>query len=288
MNPAGLACAVVLLVMWRWRPPRLAAAGLGTRNRPEAGRTGPQHPAARLVSALGALLGLAAAVPLLAGVFLAPVLMGAPSYGLAGFVALMTTSVLLAIAGGELVLQRNYGTRDAPRTWPHQPVSPALLTTAVLALLVFLLTLVFTAAGQALLAEEPDWAPAALFTAGTAVMTLPAFLTARLRRSVPDLPAGMDAALRAITVHRTVRTLAASVTAQAALLLLTRSTAWAAVFGPGAFGDAVDPAAGSWWPATLAGSVLGTTAMVIAVIPVRRPARARTTPAPRPEKEPAE
>ena len=35
-NPAGLACTVVLLVMWWWRPPRLAAAGLGVRNRPEA------------------------------------------------------------------------------------------------------------------------------------------------------------------------------------------------------------------------------------------------------------
>jgi hypothetical protein len=287
MNPAGLACTVVLFVMWWWRPPRLASAGPGTRNRPETGLTGPQHPAARLVSALGALQGLAAAVSLLAGVFLAPALMGAASYGFAGFVALMTAAVLLTIAGGELVLQRNYGTRDAPRTWPRQPVSPALLTTAIVALLVFLLTLVPTAAGQALLAEEPDWAPAALFTAGTAVMALPAFLTARLRQSVPDLPAGMDAALRAITVHRTVRTLAASFTAQAAILLLTRSTAWAAVFGADTFGDAVDPAAGSWWPAILAGSVLGAAATVIAVIPVRRLARARTTPAPRPEKEPA-
>ncbi len=76
-NPAGLAGMVVLLVMWGWRPPRLAAAGLGARNRPEAGiATGPQHPAARLVSSLGALLGLAAAVPLAAGAFLYQALCG--------------------------------------------------------------------------------------------------------------------------------------------------------------------------------------------------------------------
>ena len=79
MNPAGLACTVVLLVMWCWRPPRLAAAGLGRRNRPESGvATGRQHPAARLVSSLGALLGLAAAVPLVAGAFLSPVLVAVP------------------------------------------------------------------------------------------------------------------------------------------------------------------------------------------------------------------
>ena len=288
MNPAGLACTVVLLVMWWWRPPRLASAGLGVRNRPEPGiDIGPQHPAARLVYSLGALLGLAAAVPLLAGVFLAPVLMAAASQGLAGVVAIMTVPVLLAIAGCELVLQRNYGAPAAPRTWPRQPVSPALLTTAVLALLVFLVALVVTAAGQVLLAEEPDWVPAALLAAGTAVVSLPAFLTARHRQAVPGLPAGMDAALRAITVHRTVRTLAASLTAQAGVLLLTQSLAWAAVIGPDVFGDAVDPAAGSWWPATLAGSFLGAAATVIAVIPVRWLARVRPTPVPRANKEPA-
>ena len=64
--------------------------------------------------------------------------MAVASYGFAGFVALMAASVLLVIAAGELLLQHNYGSPDAPRSWPRQPVSPALLTTAVLALLVFL------------------------------------------------------------------------------------------------------------------------------------------------------
>ena len=84
-NPAGLAGMVVLLVMWWWRPPRLAAAGLGARNRPEPGiATGRQHPAARLVSSLGALLGLAAAVPLVAGAFLAQALRPPPATVLRG------------------------------------------------------------------------------------------------------------------------------------------------------------------------------------------------------------
>ena len=283
-NFAGLAATVVLLVMWWWRPPRLASAGLGVRNRPESGiAAGRQHPAARLVSSLGALLGLAAAVPLVAGAFLAPVIMAAAGYGLAGLVAVMGTCVLLVIAGGELVLQRNYRTPEAPRTWPRQPVSPALLTTAVLALLVFLAALAVTAAGQALLAEDPGWVPVALLTAGTCVAALPAFLRARSRQGVRDAPRGLDAALRAITVHRVVRTLAATLTAQAGVLLLTQTNAWAAVFGPDAFGDAVDPAAGSWWPATLAGAVLAASAVVIAVIPVG--GLARKTPAPLPRKE---
>ena len=283
-NFAGLAATVVLLVMWWWRPPRLASAGLGVRNRPESGiATGRQHPAARLVSSLGALLGLAAAVPLVAGAFLAPVIMAAAGYGLAGLVALMGICVLLVIAGGELVLQRNYGSPEAPRTWPRQPVNAALLTTAVLALLVFLAALVVTTAGRALLAEDPGWVPVALFTAGTCVAALPAFLRARSRQGIRDAPRGLDAALRAITVHRIVRTLAATLTAQAGVLLLTQTNAWAAVFGSDAFGDAVDPAAGSWWPATLAGAVLAASALVIAIIPVG--GLARKTPAPLPRKE---
>ncbi len=286
-NFAGLAATVVLLVMWWWRPPRLAAATLGVRNRPESGvATGRQHPAARLVSSLGTLLGLAAAVPLAAGAFLSPLLTAADSYGLAGVVALTSASVLLVIAAGEFLLQRNYGSPEAPRGWPRQPVSPALLTTAVLALLAFLAVLSVTAAGQARLAEGPGWVPTGLLTAGACAASLPAFLTARFRHGVRDAPRGLDAALRAITLHRTVRTLAATLTAQAAALLLTQSQAFAAVFGPDAFGT-VNPAAASWWPATLAGSVLGAAALVIAVIPVRTLARARTAEARRPDQEPA-
>ena len=282
-NPEGLACTVVLLIMWWWRPPRLAAAGLGARNMPEPGiATGRQHPAARLVSSLGALLGLAAAVPLLAGAFLSQALLAAASYGFAGFVALMAVPVLLVIAAGELLLQHNYGHPDAPRSWPRQPVSPALLTTAVLALLVFLVVLTVTALGQARLAEGPGWAPAGLLTAGVCAVALPVLLLARRRQGVADAPAGLDSALRAITVHRVVRTLAAALTAQAGVLLLTQSNAWAAVLGRSAFGE-TDPAATTWWPAIAAGAVLGVTATVTAVIPVRGPARPAPAPLPRTE-----
>ena len=284
-NVAGLAATVVLFVMWWWRPPRLAAAGLGVRNRPESGvATGRQHPAARLVSSLGALLGLAAAVPLVAGIFLSQLVLAAASYGLAGFAALTAASVLLVIAAGEFLLQRNYGNPEAPRGWPRQPISPALLTTAVLALFVFLAVLGVTAAGQARLAEGPGWVPNGLLTAGACAASLPAFLMAGFREGVRDAPRGLDAALRAITLHRVARTLAATLTAQAGVLLLTQSNAWAAVLGLAAFGE-TDPAAGSWWPATLAGSVLAAAAMVIAVIPVRT--LARSAPAPRPDREPA-
>ncbi|MDP9984535.1 hypothetical protein J2W14_003961 [Pseudarthrobacter oxydans] len=279
-NPEALACGVVLLVMWGWRPPRLATAGLGARNRPEPGiAAGRQHPAARLVSSLGALLGLAAAVPLLTGAFLAQAL-AAAGYGFAGLVALMAVLVLLVIAAGELLLQHNYGTPEAPRGWPRPPVSPALLTTAVLALLAFLVVLLVTALGQARLAEGPGWVPAGLLTAGVGAVALPVLLLARRRRGVADAPAGLDPALRAITVHRVVRTLAAALTAQAGVLLLTQSNAWAAVLGRAAFGQ-TDPAAATWWPAIAAGAVLGVAATVIAVIPVRGPARPAPAPLPR-------
>lgn len=282
-NPAGLAGMAVLLVMWWWRPPRLAAAELGVRNRPEAGISpGRQHPAARLVSSLGALLGLAAAVPLLAGLFLAQALIAAASYGFAGFVALMAASVLFVITAGELLLQRNYGTPEAPRPWPRQPVSPALLTTAVLALLIFLIVLIVTALGQDRLATGPDWVPAGLLTAGVCAAALPAVFTARLRQGVAGAAAGLDAALRAITVHRVVRTLAATLTAQAGVLMLIQSNAWAAVLGRAAFGE-TDPAAVFCGPAVAAGAVLCVVATVIAVIPVGT--LARPAPAPLPRKE---
>jgi hypothetical protein len=288
-NPAGVVGTAVLLVMWCWRPPRIATAGLGAGNRPISGlQAGGQHPAVRLIASLGPLLGLAAAAPLLAGVFIVPGLMAAATgFGMAGVAALMAVAVLLVIAGGELLLQRNYGDARAPRSWPRQPVSPALLTTAVLALLMFLVVLAITAAGQLRLHVEPDWVPPTLLAAAGMAASLPAFLAARLRHPVPGLGAGMDAALRAVTIHRAVRTLAAMFTAQAAVLLLTQSPAWAAVFAASSFGSPLNPSATSWWPATLAGAILGVAATVIAVVPVAWPARTPAGPAPRRDKEPA-
>ncbi|BCW72376.1 hypothetical protein [Arthrobacter sp. NicSoilB8] len=168
--------------------------------------------------------------------------------------------------------------------WPRPPVSPAMLTTASLALLVFVAVLSVTAVGQARLAEAPGWVPAGLLTAGACAAALPAILTARFRQGVRDAPRGLDAALRAITIHRVARTLAATLTAQAAVLLLTQSNAWAAVLGRDAFWE-TDPAATSWGPALAAGTVLGVAATVIAVIPVG--AAAPRSPAPLPGQEAA-
>ena len=288
-NPAALAGMAVLLVMWLWRPPRIAAAGAGARSRPATGLgPGGRHPAARLISSLGPLLGLATAVPLLAGFFIVPGLMAdVAAFGMAGFVALMAAMVLLVLAAGELLLQRNYGDPTAPRGWPRQPVGPALLTTAVVALLVFALALAVTAAGQERLYGEQDWVPTALLAAAGAAASVPAFLTARRRHGVPGLAAGVDAALRAVTLHRAVRTLAAMFTAQAAVLLLTQGPAWAAVLTGSSFGEAVNPSATSWWPATLAGAVLGAIATIIAVVPVVGPSRLPAAPAPQRDREPA-
>jgi hypothetical protein len=288
-NPASLGGMAVLLAMWVWQPPRIAAAWLGTRNRPVAGlQTGGQPPAVRLVSSLGPLLGLAAALPLLAGVFIVPGLTAsAAGFGMAGLVTLVAATVLLVLAAGELLLQRNYGDTDAPRGLPRQPVSPAMLTTAVLALLTFLLVLAVTGAGRTQLHQEPDMLPASLLAIVGAGASVPALAAAKLRKGVPGLAAGMDAALRGVTVHRAVRTLAALFVAQAAVLLLAQSPAWAAVFVASAFGEPINPSAGSWWPATLAGAILGGVATVIAVVPVTGPVRTSASPAPRRDPEPA-
>jgi len=288
-NPAGVVGMAVLLVMFAWQPPRLAAADLGTRNRPVAGlKAGGRHPAARLIASLGPLLGLAAAVPLLAGAFIVPGLTAAAAgFGLAGFVALMAAMVLAVLAAGELLLQRNYGDPTAQRSWPRRPASPALLATAALAALTFVLVLAVTAVGQQRLYGAADWLPPALLAAGGAAASAPAFLAAKRRQGVPGLAPGADAALRAVTIHRTVRTLAALFTAQSAALLLTQGPAWAAVFAAESFGGPFNPDANTWWPATLAGAVLGTIATIIAVVPVAGPARSPAGPVPRRDKEPA-
>jgi hypothetical protein len=278
-NFAAFPGMAVLLAMLIWAPPGLAgAAGSKTKL---ASLAGGSHPAARLVSSIGAAVGVAAALPLLVGVFFVPAIMAAAAgYGPPGFVALVAVLVLLVLAAGELLLERNYAGPDERRTWPRQPVGPALLTTAILALLTFLAALVVTAYGNSLLGQDGGWIPSAVLSSAAVAAALPAFFTARLRHGIPDAPAGLDAALRAITVYRIVRTLAAMLTAQAGLLLLANSHAWAAVFG-----TAPVPPTIPWWPASLAGAVLAAAAIVMVVIPVGTFAATKRRPAPLPDKD---
>lgn len=261
-NFAGLAGMAVLLAMLVWAPPKLAGPA-GSRGK-LAARDGGSHPAARLVSSIGAALGVAAALPLLVGVFFVPAIMAAAAgYGPPGFVALVTVLVLLVLAAGELLLQRNYASTDQPRTWPRQPVSPALFTTAILALLVLVTTLVVSALGNSLIGRDGAWLPSAVFSAAGVVLALPAYFATRRRHGIRDAPPGLDTALRAITVYRIVRTLSSMFMAQAAMVLLMNSQAWAAVFGA-AFMPTIP-----WWPASLAGAILAGAAIVTALVPVR-------------------
>ncbi len=283
INPFGIVATLVLLIMWWWRPPRLAAAELGVRNRPEAGvALARQHPAARFASSLGPLLGLAAGLPLLAGVVASFFPASAPAgsgVGLSALVTAMAALVLFVIAAGELVLHRNYGRRDAAQRMPQQAVGPAMLVAAALSFLVYLVVLILTAVGQAGRGGTPDWAPMAALTALAVAAALPAVLAARFRRGVARTAGGADAALRAITFDRVVRTLAAAFTAQSAVLLLTQGAAWARVLGPDFLGGVyADPAAG-FWPASAAGAVLAGAAVLITVLPVRTVTGIRRPPA---------
>ncbi|WP_258073769.1 hypothetical protein [Arthrobacter sp. Y81] len=277
-NFAGLVGMAVLLAMLVWAPPKLAGpTGSQAKLTTPAGGS---HPAARLVSSVGAALGVAAALPLLVGVFLVPAIMAAPAgYGPPAFVALMAALVLLVLAAGELLLQRNYASADRPRTWPRQPVSAALYTTAILALLVFVTTLVVSALGNSLIGRDGAWLPPAVFSAIGVILALPAFLATRGRHGVRDAPPGLDAALRAITVYRIVRTLSSMFMAQAAMVLLMNSQAWAAVFGV-AFMPTIP-----WWPASLAGAIMAGAAIVTALVPVRALAGSGSRSAPLPDRE---
>lgn len=100
----------------------------------------------------------------------------------------MAVSVLLAILGGELLLQRNYGRKDAVRGWPRQPVAPALLTAAIVASVLLAAVLVITASGEAALNRPPNWIPTAAATAAVVLAVLPVLVAAGAVISVIPVP----------------------------------------------------------------------------------------------------
>jgi hypothetical protein len=280
-NFAGLVGVAVLLSMLVWAPPKLAGteAAAALRN-PKLGHSGLRsHPATRLLVSIGAAAGLAAAVPLLVGVFLVPAIVAAGPSGPPVFVAAVAGPVLLVLAAGEMLLARNYAGPGEPRTWPRQPVGPALLTTFILAVLIFVAVLVISAAGNSLLGRDEGWIPAAALAAAGVLLAVPAFLATRRRHGIRNAPPGLDGALRAITLNRIARTLSAMFMAQAAMALFVNSQAWAAVFGV-PFMPSIP-----WLPASLAGTVLAAAAIATALVPVRPRARPRSRPAPLPRKD---
>ncbi|MGY4540653.1 hypothetical protein ACVWY0_000554 [Arthrobacter sp. UYNi723] len=291
-NPAGFAAFVVLLVMWGWAPPKLPSVqvnGNGSRQAfPQTSAAA--HPATRLVVSLGAAMGFTPVAAAVLGLFVPGLYF--PGAGVPGlpvpFVALMAAAVLLVAGAGELLLQRNYGTHGIPRTWPRQVVSPALLTTAIVAFALFVAITVLTAAGEWELREagldgflrpggtppdgSPGWVIAAVATAAVAAIASLPVVAARRRRSISTDIHGLDAALRAITVHRVVRTFAAYCTAQAGVLLMTASQAW-----PPLLGLPATTWAAPWQPAIIARVLLVAAGVVIAVIPVKGFARTPAT-----------
>jgi hypothetical protein len=287
-NPAGIAGLVVLLGMWAWAPPKLAKAGTRGRTRATTASPAAAHPATRLIVSLGAALGLAPVAVVALGLFVPGFLM--PGSELPGhpavLVALIAVAVLLVASAGELLLQRNYGTHGIPRTWPRQAVSPALLTTAIVAVVLLSAVTVLTAVGEGELRESvfnspgiapgsfPAWLIAAAATAAVAAVASLPVAAARLRRSISTDVLGLDAALRAITVHRVVRTFAAYCTAQGGVLLMTSSMAWPPLLG-------MRPVTwdATWQPAVVAGALLAAAGVVTAVIPIKGFARTTATPA---------
>ncbi|ACL40693.1 conserved hypothetical protein [Pseudarthrobacter chlorophenolicus A6] len=273
-SPAAMLNLVVLLAMWWWAPPKLSH---GLTERRARRMTDPQ-PATKLVVSIGPAMGLAALIPLVAAAVMPGVLTGQPAL----FVALAAMAVLAVVAGGEVLLHRNYGTDREPRHWPRQPVSPALTTTVVAAAAILLGVIVLIAAWQAEAGAPPSWIAAVWTTAAAIGTAAVPFAVARRRRSIPATVRGLDAALRAITLHRVARTLAALFAAQAGALLMSAAPGLQRFSPPGA-----DTTSVLWQVAPGAGVILAAAGVVIAVIPVRGiSAKPASAAAPAPETVP--
>lgn len=257
-NVAGLLNLVVLLAMWWWAPPKLSAvlrpAGRGQGATPDT-----SQPATRLVVSLGPAMALAALAPLVFAVLV-------PRAGTqpAVFVAVAAGAILAVVAGGETLLARNHSAAGLPAQWPPQPASPAILSTAATAAAALVAVIAVVAGRQSQLGVSASWPAAAVASACVLAFSALPLVLVRRRRGIPGPVEGLDAALRAITVHRVLRTLAAFLAVQAGTLLSFAAPsllpAWP--LDPG-------PWAGAWRAAPLAGVLLATAGVVIAVVPVR-------------------
>ncbi|VXB08078.1 conserved membrane hypothetical protein [Arthrobacter sp. 8AJ] len=253
-NPAGALNLGVLLLMLFWSPPRLTGA------QPRRGRAANrEEPVMRLSVSIGAVMGLAAFVPVPAAILVPGAVTGHPAL----LVAVSAAAALAVVSLGELLVHRNYGTTDEPRHWPRQPVSPVLACTLVAAATVLMAAVFLVAWRQVELGVEQSWPVTAWTSAGVLLVSGFPLLLARRRSSVPGTVPGLDAALRAITVHRVVRTLAACLAVQAGVLLIGAGPKLhsASPLGP-------EPWDFAWQAAPGVGAVLAAAGVVVAVIPV--------------------
>ncbi|MEV4988105.1 hypothetical protein [Pseudarthrobacter sp. LMD1-1-1.1] len=253
-NPAGALNLAVLLLMLLWAPPRFPGAPISPRD-----ASARAQPATRLSVSIGAAMGLAAFVPIPAAFFAPGVVTGHPAL----FVAVSAAGVLAVVSLGELLVHRNYGTADEPRHWPRQPVSPVLACTLVAVTTVLVAVVFLVAWRQVELGVEQSWPVTVWTSAGVVLVSGFPLLLARRRSSVPGAVPGLDAALRAIAVHRVVRTLAAFLAGQAGVLLMSAGPKLyrASPLSP-------EPWDIFWQAAPAVGALLAAAGVVIAVIPV--------------------
>ncbi|MBT2585796.1 hypothetical protein [Arthrobacter sp. ISL-95] len=268
-NVLGLINMAVLAAMWWWRVPELpsilkapqATSAKTLRSDPLT------HGAARLSISLGAVLGVVGGLALVAGV-VAILVASHPlnPWAFPTVTAFAAAALLIVIAAGEMLLARNYGLPEAQVHWPRQPVSRGLLSFAIGSALIFAVAVAFAVAAEAQPFAPRTWPAALVLSAVVAASAAAAIIAVRRRRGIPESEgeAGLDAALRAISLYRIVRTLAAYCLGQAAALLLITGDAWYSVFSPGSGEYPLAPS-----PANTVGMVLAAIAVIVAVIPVR-------------------
>lgn len=269
-NALGFVNMAVLLVMLWWgvpSMPSLLSAGQSTSVRALRADPG-THGAARLSINIGVMLGTLGGLAGIGGLAAMYALTQPQNAWVAPLVLGLATALLLAtIWGGDLLMGRNYGTLEAPVRWPLRPVSRGLSYYALASALVFLASITFMVAifdGQPL--GEAAWPAALAATLVVAAVGALATHAARRRRGIPegDGDAGLDAALRAISMYRIVRTLSAYCLGQTALLLMTSGNIWYQLFLPA---PGVYPLGPS--PAVTIGMVLAAIAVITAITPVR-------------------
>ncbi|UKA48778.1 hypothetical protein LFT48_15190 [Arthrobacter sp. FW305-123] len=268
-NVLALINMAVLVAMWWWRVPALPSSLKASQaTSAKTLRDDPlTHGAVRLSISLGAVLGLVGGLAVVAGV--AVILAASSPLDPRAFplvTALAATALLIVIAAGELLMARNYGRPHAPARWPRQPVSRGLLSFAIGSALILAVAVAFAVAAETRPFTPRTWPAALLLSALVAAAGAAAVTAVRRRRGIPESEAesGLDAALRAISLYRIVRTLAAYCLGQSAALLMITGDAWYSVFPPG---DGVYPLAPS--PAVTVGMVLAAIAVIVAVVPVR-------------------